>query len=300
MKESDGEEEDIRNPTVSALRIELESLGLSSKGQLKQLKKRLRDHHRKSRAAADADADAATDAPANETTSELFPIDKNNNDDSELQQALADLALNEERATGKRKRQPFDWFCVFDVEATCRENNNGWAHEIIEFPVVLIDARSFSVCDEFRSFVRPLINPELTDFCTQLTGITQDQVENAPTFPEVLKLFESFLSKHQIKHSRMAFITDGPWDIRDFVRNQCIYSNIKLPSYLSSYIDLRRMFTKFYGRKEGKRANLNGMLSLLGMQFEGREHSGIDDTRNIARIVLRLMDEGCVFDSTKS
>jgi hypothetical protein len=27
--------------------------------------------------------------------------------------------------------------------------------------------------DEFRSFVKPIWNPELTEFCTNLTGITQ-------------------------------------------------------------------------------------------------------------------------------
>ena len=36
------------------------------------------------------------------------------------------------------------------------------------------------------------------------------------------------------------------------------------------------------------------MLNSLGMTFEGREHSGIDDARNIARIVLRMMKDGMV------
>ena len=36
------------------------------------------------------------------------------------------------------------------------------------------------------------------------------------------------------------------------------------------------------------------MLELQGMQPEGRLHSGIDDTRNIARIAMRLRDDGAV------
>lgn len=35
------------------------------------------------------------------------------------------------------------------------------------------------------------------------------------------------------------------------------------------------------------------MLQILGMQFEGRPHSGIDDTRNIARIAIQLLKDGC-------
>ncbi|KAJ3024669.1 UNVERIFIED_CONTAM: 3'-5' exoribonuclease 1 [Siphonaria sp. JEL0065] len=277
MSEVESQEE-VRNPTVSSLRIQLESLGLSSKGQLKQLKKRLRDVKKRTE----------------EDEANREQLEGLRSESRDLEDALESLMLKE----GKYKRQPFDYYCVFDVEATCREDNAGWKHEIIEFPVVLIDAKTFSVVGEFRSFVRPVINPTLTEFCTQLTGITQEQVDIAPKFSQVLKDFESFLSRHQIKHSRFSFITDGPWDIRDFVRNQCAYANIRAPQYFNSYIDLRRIFTRFYGRKDGKRANLTGMLSLLGMTFEGREHSGIDDTRNIARIVLRLMEEGVVFDST--
>jgi 3'-5' exoribonuclease 1 len=41
------------------------------------------------------------------------------------------------------------------------------------------------------------------------------------------------------------------------------------------------------------------MLGHFGMQFEGREHSGIDDTRNITRIVLKMMEEGVKFQEFK-
>ncbi|KAI9329070.1 ribonuclease H-like domain-containing protein [Obelidium mucronatum] len=273
---SAAENQGIRNPIVSALREELESLGLSPKGQLKQLQKRLRNFKK--------NRDDATAVSLSDVEDEALDLE------------LSGLSLSE---NGKRKRQPFEYYLVFDVEATCKEDNTGWRHEIIEFPVVVIHSKTFSVAAEFRSFVKPVINPILTEFCTNLTGITQEQVDAAPTFPKVLKNFEAFLSTLQVKHSKMAFVTDGPWDIRDFVRNQCVYTGMRCPQYFDrGWIDLRRVFTKFYGRKDGKRANLAGMLSLLGMEFEGREHSGIDDTRNIARIVLRLMDEGVVFESS--
>ena len=35
------------------------------------------------------------------------------------------------------------------------------------------------------------------------------------------------------------------------------------------------------------------MLELQGMQPEGRLHSGIDDTRNIARIAMQMGRDGC-------
>ena len=45
--------------------------------------------------------------------------------------------------------------------------------EIIEFPAVLINCHKCEVVDEFRSYCRPVRNPMLTEFCTELTGITQ-------------------------------------------------------------------------------------------------------------------------------
>ena len=37
------------------------------------------------------------------------------------------------------------------------------------------------------------------------------------------------------------------------------------------------------------------MLELCGLELEGRHHSGIDDSRNLARIVLKQLDEGYEF-----
>lgn len=37
------------------------------------------------------------------------------------------------------------------------------------------------------------------------------------------------------------------------------------------------------------------MLEHLNMNFKGREHSGLDDARNLAYIAKRMYEEGCVF-----
>ena len=36
------------------------------------------------------------------------------------------------------------------------------------------------------------------------------------------------------------------------------------------------------------------MLQHLGLRFDGREHCGLDDTRNIIKIILQLINDGCV------
>ena len=37
------------------------------------------------------------------------------------------------------------------------------------------------------------------------------------------------------------------------------------------------------------------MLARMNMEFEGTPHSGLDDARNIARVVVRLLRDGASF-----
>ena len=43
----------------------------------------------------------------------------------------------------------------------------------IEIGLVVIDLETLEIVDEFQRFVRPQINPFLTDFCKELTSIQQ-------------------------------------------------------------------------------------------------------------------------------
>ena len=67
------------------------------------------------------------------------------------------------------------YFVAVDFEATCiEENGPNYPHEIIEFPAVLVDLTTGERVATFHSFVRPRINPVLSDFCKKLTGISQE------------------------------------------------------------------------------------------------------------------------------
>ena len=60
----------------------------------------------------------------------------------------------------------------------------------------------------------------------------QEQVDTAPTFPEVLQDFRKFLEEHGLldesghRLSRFCFFSYGPYDIRDFVVKQCFISKV--------------------------------------------------------------------------
>lgn len=217
--------------------------------------------------------------------------------------------------------QPYDAFLVLDVEATCLQGTDfHWPNEIIEWPVCLLKwadrepngmVGPLQKVAEFRSFARPTWRPELSSFCVSLTGITQEQVDSAPLFPEVASKFSAFLVHHGLIHPvtgerllRFCWCTDGPFDIRDFVVKQCFISNIPMPPWIrGDVMDVRKVvsalsrFSKAYSSKPAlprrRSPNIESQLRFLGLgPFEGRKHSGIDDSRNIARIVIELARRG--------
>jgi 3'-5' exoribonuclease 1 len=56
----------------------------------------------------------------------------------------------------------------------------------------------------------------------ELTGIAQEDVDTADTFPQVAKDFKAWLTNHELgsKH-KFAVVTDGPWDMGRFLYGQC-------------------------------------------------------------------------------
>ncbi|KAL1461716.1 hypothetical protein WDU94_013588 [Cyamophila willieti] len=199
--------------------------------------------------------------------------------------------LTKAKLMEKHNLQPY--YVVIDFEATCQENNPvDFNYEIIEFPAILVHTESLKIVDVFHSFVKPVINPKLTAFCQQLTGITQKVVDKAPTFPNVLKKFESWLDSHGLVTERKFIVTDGPWDMGRFFFLQCKLSKLPYPPYAREWTNVRKIFRNFYKYHQG--GTLEDMVKFVGLKFEGDPHRGLDDSYNIARMFLHLLKDGAL------
>lgn len=90
------------------------------------------------------------------------------------------------------------YLLVLDFEATCGEGGFPQDQmEIIEFPTIMYDLQVKKEVGRFHEYVRPVIRPQLTEFCTGLTGITQVGPVPIPTFI-VLRYSPDFTNR---KHS---------------------------------------------------------------------------------------------------
>ncbi|XP_041476908.1 3'-5' exoribonuclease 1-like [Lytechinus variegatus] len=185
----------------------------------------------------------------------------------------------------------FDYLCVIDVEATCLEINPvDYVHEIIEFPIVLLNTKTLQIEDTFDAFCKPVVNPQLSKFCSQLTNISQKMVDKADTFPVVLEKAERWMKQKGLgsKHS-FAIATDCSLDMDLYLKLQCLVSEITYPQYAKEWVNISKVFANLY---KTKRLPLRAMLNSIGLAFIGQPHRGIDDARNIARIALQLIEDG--------
>ena len=247
-------------PNLDNVKKELLELGITAEGTLKQLTKKLKS------------------ARASKKLKEMKA------NESELQR-LRDA-----------KPQPFDFYLICDVEATCTEASGfDYPNEIIEFPVIRVDGSTGEKIDTFHRYVRPTLNPALTPFCTQLTGITQETVDKAEAFDVVFTQFMDWIASFSADPlNEVVFCTDGPWDLRDFMQKEFTYYGITRPLFMRKIVNVRKAFADFYKLSESP--NLNAMLAKLGMQFEGKEHSGMDDATNLYRIFVQMVKDGYRMD----
>jgi len=150
--------------------------------------------------------------------------------------------------------------------------------EIIEIGMVLglLAPEGFTVIDELQLYVQPTIHPTLTRFCTELTGIEQETVNDAPLLKVSLKQLAGFLERH----SPSAWGSWGKFDARQF---EVETANKSLPNPLASmpHHNIKQLFA----RKRGHREGFARAVQLSGLRFQGRHHSGLDDARNIGRFI---------------
>jgi inhibitor of KinA sporulation pathway (predicted exonuclease) len=168
-------------------------------------------------------------------------------------------------------------YLVIDLEATCDERHRipREETEIIEIGAVLVD-EALAPVDSFQTFVRPVIHRTLTPFCTKLTSIRQEQVQDAPPFAEAIVALGAFLSGRT-----PLFSSWGDYDRAQLAR-EAERSGVSLPLG-DRHLNIKEAFMQRAG--DGKPRGVGQALKLVGLRFEGTAHRGIDDARNIARLL---------------
>ena len=172
---------------------------------------------------------------------------------------------------------------IVDFEATCGPGVSASDIEIIEFGGILLPLAQAVDPEQgvpFHQYIKPIKNPKLTRFCTKLTGVTQSDVNDAEEFLSVMSVITDWFSELQVSMSKTLFTSWSPFDGQQLKR-ECLHNDIPCP--FLHFLDLQHCFKQT--QQQSTMHSVSKALEIVGLEFEGRQHSAIDDARNTARLL---------------
>lgn len=187
-------------------------------------------------------------------------------------------------AYAARMEAPRNLLNVVDVEATCWQGPPppGAVNEIIEIGLTVVDLDARVRLAKHRILVRPE-RSQVSAFCTELTGLTQAEVDTGVAFAEACRLL---VDEHRADSRSWA--SWGDYDRKQFER-QCQATGARYP-FGARHVNAKLRFTEARGLR--RRPGMAQALQIAGLPLEGRHHSGADDAWNIAAVVLDLAGKG--------
>lgn len=124
----------------------------------------------------------------------------------------------------------------------------------LEIGGILLNTSSGVIEERFHEFVRPTRHPKLSQFCINLTGITQIKVDNKEPFTVVYNKFNDWIQRIQtekglrfaIPSERRAgndinatFCTWSSSDLEVYFKIESDWLNDAISSYFKTWIDAR-------------------------------------------------------------
>lgn len=167
--------------------------------------------------------------------------------------------------------------------------------ETIEIGAVMLD-ENLKEISSFRTYVKPEYNTGVVKKITKLTGITNEMVQNAPTFSEAFRMFTSWCLGPDDD------VTIYAWSESDYdqITKEMILKGYEISekerAILSNrWSDFQDEFDSHLGFE--RQVSLKMALEMAGVDFSGREHDALDDARNTAELLQIFRDES-LFDRT--
>lgn len=199
--------------------------------------------------------------------------------------------------------KPLKQLVSIDLECTCDSPVQIYPMEIIELACIKVDLANLTSHEEpFHEYVRPVVNPQLTLFCTDLTGILQSVLDESDDISVVVKRLLQWMNKqnlisddYQEKKEQFSFVSCGNYDMNCLqpALNKYYESQGKeTPDFFKEWINIKKPFVQITHQWP---RGLYHMLEILEESATGNLHSAIDDCKNLAKVIQVLDKRGCEF-----
>lgn len=175
-----------------------------------------------------------------------------------------------------------DHVIVIDIESTCWDGGfppRGETNDIIEIGICPLEASTGRRLEKRSILVRPE-RSKVSAFCTQLTSLTQEQVDQGILFKDACKILEN-----DYRSTERLWASYGDYDRRQFEK-QCRDQGVRYP-FGPSHLNVKTLFA--LTRTLPSEVGLPQAMALLGLSLEGTHHRGHDDAWNIAAVFWQLL-----------
>lgn len=160
--------------------------------------------------------------------------------------------------------------------------------ELIEIGAVKMND-SYQETDRYQTYVLPDFGP-MDPRIMELTGITDDMLEGAPSFAEAMDRFQSWIGREETQ-----FYSWSMSDIRQFQAEALFkqYNGVFINRMASHWNDFQEEYSRLLGIE--KKIKLDQAVSAADYQFAGAQHTALADAVNTAEI-LRLSKNPELFE----
>lgn len=174
-----------------------------------------------------------------------------------------------------------DQILVIDIEATCWKDRppEGEEAEIIEIGLATLDTATCERVKKESILVRPE-RSRVSAFCTELTTLTQDDVEHGMSLADACARL-----KKRYRSRNLTWASFGDYDRRQFER-QCARDGIQYP-FGATHLNVKNLLAFALGMRH--EVGMAKALELAGLPLEGTHHRGVDDAWNIAALLGFLL-----------
>lgn len=176
-------------------------------------------------------------------------------------------------------------YIVFDMEFTVLRKQQHLS-DILEIGAIKLcdDDGEPAMVDLFHTYVQPSAHKSISPLTTEFTGITQQQVDNAPTFRDAADQFRGWLGD-----APYYLCSWGPDDKFQLLRH-CTLHKVNM-DWVQNFNDIQLAHTRLKGGDHGQRWGLKRALDDAGITFIGSQHNALDDAFNTAKLFVRMFPQ---------
>lgn len=171
-----------------------------------------------------------------------------------------------------------DKILIIDLEATCWDDRppRGQESEIIEIGVCIMDTKTCKISQNEGILVKPQYS-KVSPFCTELTSITQQMLDDDGI------LLEDALDilREDYDAENLTWASYGNYDL-SMLKRQTEKLRVDYP-LSDDHINVKTLFAELHPIR--KSVGMDRALKELKFPLEGTHHRGVDDVKNIAKIL---------------